>query len=67
MTADRKLTLVKTILRNETYMQDSGLYQRLEAALNKVSLETLSQLDVLISCKMAEAEQRGREKNPADR
>ena len=54
MTADRKLRSIKEILRNETYGIDSGLYQGLERDLNKLSADTLSNLNLIIQLKIAE-------------
>jgi hypothetical protein len=49
--ADEKLQVVRSILTNPTYMPDSGLYQRLEAALMRLSLDVLKDLDLLLSLK----------------
>lgn len=57
--ADRKLTSTRSILRNETYQQDSGLYQRLEAALGRLPAAALADLDTLLSLKETEAYNRG--------
>lgn len=57
--ADEKLLAVRAILANPTYMQDSGLYQRLEAALMKLSLDVLKDLDLLLSLKYKNCNEEG--------
>jgi len=52
---------IRNILANETYMPDSGLYQMLETALGRLSLDALASLALLVSLKVTEGEQRGRD------
>jgi hypothetical protein len=58
-TADRKLVSIRSILRNELWQQHSGLYQRLEIALNKLPADALADLNMLIVQKEVEAANRG--------
>jgi len=56
--ADRKWSLIQSILRNETYQQDSRLYEGLVHALHRLPVDQLANLDLLVSLKLSEAADR---------
>jgi hypothetical protein len=51
MIADEKLRVIRQILDNKVYMLDSGMYQIVEQALNKLSLGVLQSLLLIIQNK----------------
>jgi hypothetical protein len=50
-----KQKLIAEILKNKVYLPESGLMQQLTAALGKVSLVNLNQLQVIVTEKMNDA------------
>jgi hypothetical protein len=56
-----KAIVVSSILENETYTPDSGLYQRLALVLNRLPLGDLENLALLVSLKETEAAQKATE------
>jgi hypothetical protein len=61
MTSDRKLISIRTILRNEAFTRESGLYQRLKEKLNKLSADDLSDLATVVEQSRLEVSQAVRE------
>lgn len=58
--SDKKLQIIANILRNETYGPDSGLCQNLMFVLNRLPINTLEGLALIISLKLDEARDEGR-------
>ena len=56
---DKKLGSIRSILRNELWTPASGLYQKLEESLSKLSADALFNLDMLVAEKEREAHLRG--------
>ena len=52
---DQKCRDINAILKNETYMEDSGLMRNLVKALSRVSKSNLVNLDLIIKLKCNEA------------
>ncbi len=52
---NRKLHLVREILRNKTYLPESGVYQRLEEQLLRLSKDDLGCLNLILALKLDEA------------
>lgn len=53
--SDRKLTIVRSILRNKHYTQESETYQRAEKALMSLSLDYLQSIEVITDQRVHDA------------
>lgn len=60
-TSDRKIIAIRTILRQDAYTRDSGLYRKLVEDLNKLSADTLSNLAMLVDQSRVEVSRCARE------
>jgi len=48
---ERKTDIVHAILRNQTYLSESGMYKLAEEALSKLSYEALDAIETIIMAK----------------